>query len=227
LKQEAWILKRNIVPYQEALELQKKLVELRSRDSIQDTLILLEHPPVFTVTREATRRNLLASPQALEEKGIAVHQTNRGGDITYHGPGQLVGYPIISLRDRGKDLHRYIRSLEEMIILLLKEYGICGHRDSINAGVWVEGDKIAAIGIAVKASWTTMHGFSFNISTDLSHYSFIVPCGIVGRGVTSLAKILGKAVSRQEVEGKLIPHFEEVFDVTCREVSLEDVNNAK
>lgn len=223
MKNEAWILKLNTLPYQEALELQKKLVELRSRDAIQDTLILLEHLPVFTVTREATRRNLLASPQALEDKGIAVHQTNRGGDITYHGPGQLVGYPIISLKGRGKDLHRYIRSLEEMIILVLQEYGIRGYRDSINAGVWVEGDKIAAIGIAVKASWTTMHGFAFNISPDLSHYSFIVPCGIVGRGVTSLAKILGKEVSRQEVEGKVVRSFEEVFNVTFREVSLEHV----
>ncbi len=223
MKQEAWILNLDTVPYQEALELQKKLVELRSRDGIRDTLILLEHPPVFTVTREATRRNLLASPQVLAEKGISVHQTNRGGDITYHGPGQLVGYPIISLKDRGKDLHCYIRSLEEMIIVLLKEYGIRGYRDSINAGVWVEGDKIAAIGIAVKASWTTMHGFSFNISPDLSHYSFIVPCGIVGRGVTSLTKILGKPVIRQEVQGRLIRHFEDVFDVTTREVSLQQV----
>jgi len=227
LKQEAWILKLDTVPYQQALELQKKLVELRSRDAIPDTLILLEHPPVFTVTREATRRNLLASPQSLEKKGISVHQTNRGGDITYHGPGQLVGYPIISLKDRGKDLHRYIRSIEEMIILVLKEYGISGYRDSINAGVWVEGDKIAAIGIAVKASWTTMHGFSFNICPDLSHYSFIVPCGIVGRGVTSLAKILGKAVSRQEVEGQLVHYFEELFDVTCIEISLEELQNEK
>ncbi len=226
MKQEALILKLDTVPYQEALALQEKLVELRTRDSIQDTLILLEHPPVFTVTREATRRNLLASPHSLEEKGISVHQTNRGGDITYHGPGQLVGYPIISLKDRGKDLHRYIRSLEEMIILVLQEYGIRGYRDSINAGVWVDGDKIAAIGIAVKASWTTMHGFSFNLSPDLSHYSFIVPCGIVGRGVTSLAKILGKAVSRQEVEGRLVRYFEEVFNVTFREVSLEEISGA-
>ncbi len=227
MKQEAWILKLDTVPYDEALELQKKLVELRSRDCIHDTLILLEHPPVFTVTREATRRNLLASPQALAEKGITVHQTNRGGDITYHGPGQLVGYPIISLKDRGKDLHRYIRSLEEMIILVLQEYGIRGYRDSINAGVWVEGDKIAAIGIAVKSSWTTMHGFAFNISPDLSHYSFIVPCGIVGRGVTSLAKILGKPVGRQELQEQLVHYFGEVFEVTTREISIEQMQKNK
>jgi len=227
LKQEAWILNLDTVPYDEALELQKKLVDLRSRDCIHDTLVLLEHPPVFTVTREATRRHLLASPQALAEKGITVHQTNRGGDITYHGPGQLVGYPIISLKDRGKDLHRYIRSLEEVIIRVLQEYGIRGYRDSINAGVWVEGDKIAAIGIAVKSSWTTMHGFAFNISPDLSHYSFIVPCGIVGRGVTSLAKILGRTVGRQEVEERLIRCFGEVFEVTTREVSQEQMQSAK
>jgi lipoate-protein ligase B len=227
MKQEAWILKLDTVPYLEALELQKKLVELRSRNCINDTLILLEHTPVFTVTREATRQNLLASPQALAAKGIAVHRTNRGGDITYHGPGQLVGYPIISLKDRGKDLHRYIRTLEEVIILVLQEYGIHGYRDSINAGVWVEGDKIAAIGIAVKSSWTTMHGFSFNISPDLSHYSFIVPCGIVGRGVTSLTKILGRPVGRKEVQGRLIHYFEEVFDVTSREVSLDQLQNEK
>lgn len=226
MKKEAWILNLNTVPYQEALELQKKLVELRARDIIEDTLILLEHPPVFTVTREATRRNLLASPQVLTEKRISVHQTNRGGDITYHGPGQLVGYPIISLKERGRDLHRYIRSLEDMIILVLKEYGISGCRDTINAGVWVDKDKIAAIGIAVKSSWTTMHGFSFNISPDLSHYSFIVPCGIVGRGVTSLSKILGQPVGREEVQGRLVRCFGEVFDVKSREVSLEEVTGA-
>jgi len=227
LKQEAWILNLDTVHYDEALELQKKLVDLRSRDCIHDTLILLEHPPVFTVTREATRRHLLASPQALAEKGITVHQTNRGGDITYHGPGQLVGYPIISLKDRGKDLHRYIRSLEEVIIRVLQEYGIRGYRDSINAGVWVEGDKIAAIGIAVKSSWTTMHGFAFNISPDLSHYSFIVPCGIVGRGVTSLAKIIGRTVGRQDVQERLIRCFGEVFEVTTREVSQEQMQSEK
>ncbi len=226
MKQEAWILNLDTVPYDEALELQKKLVDLRSRDCIHDTLVLLEHPPVFTVTREATRRHLLASPRALAEKGITVHQTNRGGDITYHGPGQLVGYPIISLKDRGKDLHRYIRSLEEVIIRVLQEYGIRGYRDSINAGVWVEGDKIAAIGIAVKSSWTTMHGFAFNICPDLSHYSYIVPCGIVGRGVTSLAKIIGRTVGRQDVQERLIRCFGEVFEVTTREISLDQMENA-
>jgi lipoate-protein ligase B len=227
LKKETWILKLDTVPYDEALELQKRLVALRSRDCIHDTLVLLEHPPVFTITREATRRNLLAPPQALAEQGISIHQTNRGGDITYHGPGQLVGYPIISLKDRGKDLHRYIRSLEEIIILVLSEYGISGCRDTINAGVWVGKDKIAAIGIAVKSSWTTMHGFAFNISPDLSHYSFIVPCGIVGRGVTSLAQILGTPVGREEVEGRVIRSFEEVFEVTTREIRLEQMQNEK
>ena len=223
MKREAWVLTLNTVPYDEALALQERLVALRSQDSIHDTLILLEHPPVFTVTSKSALRNVLASPDALKEKGITLHHTNRGGDITYHGPGQLVGYPIMNLKDHGKDLHRYIRRLEEVIIQVLGDYGINGYRDTINAGVWVGGEKIAAIGIAVKSSWTTMHGFSFNINPDLSHYSLIVPCGLADRGVTSLVKLLGTSVSRKEVQGRLVRYFEEVFKVTTREVSLEQV----
>jgi len=227
LKREAFILNLNTLPYDEALALQERLIELRSQDSIHDTLILLEHPPVFTVTRKSALRNVLASPDTLKEKGITLHHTNRGGDITYHGPGQLVGYPIMNLKDHGKDLHLYIRRLEEMIIQVLRDYGIDGYRDTINAGVWVGGEKIAAIGIAVKSSWTTMHGFSFNVNPDLSHYSLIVPCGIADRGVTSLVKLLGKPVSRQEVQNKLIRSFEEVFNVRSREVSLQQLQDEK
>lgn len=225
MKREAWVLTLNTVPYDEALALQERLVALRSQDSIHDTLILLEHPPVLTVTGKSASRNILVSPEELEKKGIRLHHTNRGGDITYHGPGQLVGYPIMNLKDHGKDLHRYIRRLEEVIIQVLGDYGINGYRDTINAGVWVGGEKIAAIGIAVKSSWTTMHGFSFNINPDLSHYSLIVPCGLADRGVTSLQKLLGRSVSRQEVQGRIVRHFEEVFTVTTREVSLEQVQS--
>lgn len=225
MTREAWILNLDTVPYDEALALQQKLVELRAQRSIRDTMILLEHPPVFTVTGKSALSNVLTSPEELERKGIKVYRTNRGGDITYHGPGQLVGYPIMNLKDHGKDLHRYIRSLEEMLIRVLGDYEIHGYRDTINAGVWVAGEKIAAIGIAVKSSWTTMHGFSLNINPDLSHYSHIVPCGLVDRGVTSLAKLLGRSVGRQEVQGRLVRYFEEVFTVTTREVSLEQVQS--
>ena len=227
MKKEAWILNLDIVPYEKAFELQKRLVQMRSREVINDILILLEHPPVFTVTRKATLDNILASPDELKGKGISVCKTNRGGDITYHGPGQLVGYPIMNLKDYGKDLHKYIRTIEEMIIRVLMDYGITAHRDKINPGVWVGNEKIAAIGIAVKSSWTTMHGFAFNINPDLNHYALIVPCGISDRGVTSLSKLLGKSISQKEVRQKLIQHYQDVFNLNAREITPEVIAKVK
>ena len=223
MKKEAWILNLDCVPYEEAFELQKRLVDLRSRGHINDILVLLEHPPVFTVTRKSTLTNLLVSQDELRNKGISLCETNRGGDITYHGPGQLVGYPIMNLKDHFKDLHRYLHSIEEIIITLLADYGIAAHRDKANPGVWVGNGKIAAIGIAVKSNWTTMHGFSFNINPDLNHYSLIVPCGIVGKGVTSLTKLLGNPVSTEEIRRKLIRYYASVFNIETREISLEDI----
>ena len=223
MKKEAWILNLDTVPYEEAFDLQKKLVELRIQDKINDTLILLEHPPVFTITRKDTIKNILVSPDELKEKGIAVCKTNRGGDITYHGHGQLVGYPIMDLKEHGKDLHKYIRNIEEMIINLLTDYGISAHRDKRHHGVWVEEEKIAAIGISVKSSWITMHGFSLNINPDLDHYSLIIPCGITDKGVTSLSKLLGTSVSHKDVRQKLIQHYEEVFNLNTRKTTLEEI----
>lgn len=223
MKKEALILNLDTIPYEEAFDLQKRLVEMRSQDNINDILVLLEHPPVFTVTRKATLKNVLASPEELKEKGISLCKTNRGGDITYHGPGQLVGYPIMDLKEHGKDLHKYIRNIEEMIIKLLRDYDISAHRDKNNPGVWVGKEKIAAIGIAVKSSWTTMHGFSLNINPDLNHYSLIVPCGITDKGVTSLSKLLGKSVSQKEVRERLIQHFQEVFNVITKSISIEEI----
>ncbi len=227
MKKEAWILNLETVPYEEAFELQKRMVEMRAQDTINDTLILLEHPPVLTVTRKATLKNILVSPEELEEKGISLCHTNRGGDITYHGPGQLVGYPIMNLKAHGKDLHGYVRNIEEILIKLLLDYNITAHRDKSNPGVWVGEEKIAAVGIAVKSSWTTMHGFSFNINPDLSHYSLIVPCGISDKGVTSLARLLGKTISRKDVCEKLIQHYGEVFNLTTREITLEVIAQGK
>jgi lipoyl(octanoyl) transferase len=223
MKKEAWILNLDTVPYEEAFALQKRLVAMRSQGTICDTLILLEHPPVFTITRKATLKNVLASQDELRDRGISLCQTNRGGDITYHGPGQIVGYPIMSLKDHGKDLHKYIRNIEEIIINLLKDYGISAHRDKANPGVWIEDEKIAAIGIAVKSSWTTMHGFAFNVNPDLNHYSLIVPCGITNKGVTSLSKLLGTSIPITEVREKLIHHYAEVFNLHTRKISLEDI----
>ena len=227
MKKEAWILNLETVPYEEAFELQKRLVKMRAQDTINDTLILLEHPPVLTVTRKATLKNILVSPEELEEKGISLCHTNRGGDITYHGPGQLVGYPIMNLKAHGKDLHGYVRNIEEILIKVLKDYTITAHRDKSNPGVWVGEEKIAAVGIAVKSSWTTMHGFSFNINPDLSHYSLIVPCGISDKGVTSLARLLGKTISRKDVCEKLIQHYGEVFNLTTKGITLEGIGKGK
>ncbi len=226
MKKEAWILNLDIVPYEKAFELQKRLVKMRSQEVINDILILLEHPPVFTLTRKATLNNVLASPDELKEKGISLCKTNRGGDITYHGPGQLVGYPIMDLKDYGKDLHKYIRTIEKMIIRVLMDYSISAHRDKIHPGVWVGNEKIAAIGIAVKSSWTTMHGFALNINPDLNHYALIVPCGISDRGVTSLSKLLGKPISQKEVRQKLIQHYQEAFNLNAREITLEELNGS-
>jgi len=224
MKKEAWILNLNgSMPYEEAFELQKKLVKMRAQDAVNDTLILLEHPPVFTVTTKDTLKNILASPQELQEKGISLCTTNRGGDITYHGPGQLVGYPIMDIKAHGKDLHKYIRAIEEMIIRLLMDYTITAHRDQEHPGVWVGNEKIAAIGIAVKSSWITMHGFSFNINPDLSHYSLIVPCGISDRGVTSLSKILGRSISQVQVRERLIHHYGELFNLRTKRITLKDI----
>lgn len=223
MKKEAWIINLDTVPYDEAFALQKRLVTMRSQDAICDTLILLEHPPVFTVTRKATRKNILASPDELEDQGISLCETNRGGDITYHGPGQIVGYPIMNLKDHGKDLHKYIRNIEEILISLLMDYGISAHRDKANPGVWIGDDKIAAIGIAVKSSWTTMHGFAFNVNPDLKHYSLIVPCGLTNKGVTSLSKLLDTPIHMEEVREKLIHHYAEVFNLRTRTVSLEEL----
>ena len=227
MKKEAWILNLDTVPYDEAFALQKRLVTMRSQDAICDTLILLEHPPVFTVTRKATRKNILASPDELEDQGISLSETNRGGDITYHGPGQIVGYPIMNLKDHGKDLHKYIRNIEEILISLLMDYGISAHRDKANPGVWIEDEKIAAIGIAVKSSWTTMHGFAFNVNPDLKHYSLIVPCGLTNKGVTSLSKLLDTPIDMAEVREKLIHHYAEVFELRTREVSLKELTASK
>jgi lipoate-protein ligase B len=227
MRKEAWILNLETVPYGEAFALQKRLVTMRSQDAICDTLILLEHPPVFTVTRKATRKNILASQDELEDQGISLCETNRGGDITYHGPGQIVGYPIMNLKDHGKDLHKYIRNIEEILISVLVDYGISAHRDKANPGVWIGDEKIAAIGIAVKSSWTTMHGFAFNVNPDLKHYSLIVPCGLTNKGVTSLSKLLDTPINMEEVREKLIHHYAEVFELRTRKVSLEELTTSK
>lgn len=202
-----------IVPYAEGLELQKRLVELRKADEIPDQLLLLEHPPVITlgVKTKGGRGNVLATSEDLAEEGVEIFETGRGGDVTYHGPGQLVGYPIISLKPDRCDVHRYVRDLEEVLIRTAAAFGVTAERAPSLTGIWVGQEKLAAIGVRI-ARWVTSHGFAFNVTTNLSHFGLIVPCGISDRGVTSLERLLGRQVAMAEVDAAVIAAFSEVFD---------------
>ena len=199
--------------YGDALALQRVLVEDRIRGAIDDTLLLVEHPHVLTlgVRGDGGRSHILAAPELLRARGVEVHEAGRGGDITYHGPGQIVGYPIVSLRPDRQDVHRYVRDLEEVLIRTSGDYGIEAGRVQGLTGVWVRSEKLAAIGVRI-ARWVTSHGFAFNVTTDLEYFNLIVPCGIGDRGVTSLARLLGRAIDRREVEDHIVAHFCGVFD---------------
>ena len=170
--------------------LQERLVVARQKDEIGDTLLLLEHEPVITLGRAAKRENILWGLEQLRERGVTVHDTGRGGDVTYHGPGQLVAYPIVSLSPDRQDVRRYVSSLEETMIRLAAEYGLHAERSEGMNGTWIGRRKLGAVGVRI-SRWVTMHGFAFNISTDLSAFQLIVPCGIADRGVTSLKQELG------------------------------------
>jgi lipoyl(octanoyl) transferase len=201
-----------VMPYAEALALQRALVEDRRADRVGDLLLLVEHPHVLTlgVRGDGGRGHILATDEALGARGIEVVEAGRGGDITYHGPGQLVGYPIINLKPDRQDVHRYVRDLEEVLIRLSAEYGIEAERVPGLTGVWVGREKLAAIGVRI-ARWVTSHGFALNVSTDLDQFNLIVPCGIADRGVTSLERLLGRGVDMDEVERLVASHFRDVF----------------
>lgn len=200
------------IGYGEALALQEKLVALRQQGRIADTLLLLEHPPVITLGVRGDEANILLPQEKLREMGVEIHRVGRGGDVTYHGPGQIVGYPIVDLREQGRDIKRFVWNVEEVFIRLLGErFGIKADREEKKyTGVWVGGDKITAIGIAVK-SWVTMHGFAFNVNTDLTHFRWINPCGLLDRGVTSLEKLLGRNMDFDEMNGIVAEYFASVF----------------
>jgi lipoyl(octanoyl) transferase len=201
-----------LVPYGEALALQQHLVERRRRDEIPDQLLLLQHPPVITtgVRTADARDHIVAGVEELQRRGVEVHEAGRGGDVTFHGPGQLVGYPILALPPERRDLHRYVRDLEEALILSLRRWGIEGGRISGLTGVWVGQEKVAAIGVRV-SRWITSHGFALNVTTDLSHFGLIVPCGITDKGVTSMQRLLGRPVGVAEVALAFVQDFGEVF----------------
>ena len=209
-----------LVPYADGLELQRRLVEERKADRIPDTLLLLQHPHVLTIgVKKDGRSHILASPDRLSSLGVEVFETGRGGDVTYHGPGQLVGYPLLNLDPDRRDVHQYVRDLEEVMIRVCADYAIDAGRVLGFSGAWVKSEggdeKIGAIGVRI-SRWITSHGFAFNVATDIEFFNLIVPCGIADRGVTSLAAQLGRAPAMIEVETRFVEQFAHVFGRTTQ-----------
>ena len=202
-----------LIDYAEAWDIQNNIWAQKMNGHADDTLLLLSHPPTFTIGKSGKTDNLLRPRDELEKQGMSLYFIDRGGDITYHGPGQLVAYPIMDLRKYGKDIHYFVHGLEEVIIRTLADLSIEACRDSQNIGVWVGDEKIAAIGIRVKR-WITMHGLALNINPALEHFSFINPCGIVDKNVTSISRVLGHDVAMDTVIESLARHFSEFFDIS-------------
>lgn len=227
-----------LVAYGEAYALQKRIVAARKADAIEDVLLLCEHPHVITQGRNGKREHLLAGERVLLQKGVEFYETSRGGDVTYHGPGQIVGYPILNLGAIRRDVVWYVRMLEEVMIRASAEFGVVAEREAGKTGIWVAterqknspqraqssqseeeaAEKLGAIGVHI-SRWVTSHGFAYNVSTDLRYFDLIVPCGIAGRNATSLEKLLGRAVNMGEAEEQIVRHFGEVFGLTMKPVS--------
>ncbi len=210
-----------LTKYAYAWELQQKLFALRQSEQIKDILILTEHEHVYTLGKSSDEAHLLATNVELIERGIDTFKVDRGGDITYHGPGQIVAYPILNLLNYKQDIHWYLRKLEEVIIIALGEYGVTAYREEGLTGVWVMGEKIAAIGIKI-SRWITMHGFALNVNTDLTKFERIIPCGIFHKGVTSLKSLKGKEIQLAVVKETIIKSFSEVFKVEISVINKND-----
>ncbi len=219
---KAYIIDLGLVDYQKAWDLQRQLWLKRVEEELPDLLLILEHPHVMTLGRRGNLSHLLVSPDVLEAMKIPIFHTERGGEVTYHGPGQLVVYPIFHLKNYGYRLIRYVSQLEEVILFVLKDFGIEGRRDSSNRGVWVEGDKIASIGVAIKR-WVSFHGLALNYATDLKYFSLIDPCGLKGMKMTSMEKILGIKVLRDQLAERVCFHFKKIFQRDWEERGLEEL----
>lgn len=211
-----------LIDYKQAWDLQYETFAKRLKSETDDTLFLLQHPHTYTLGKVADKENLLSDDQQLKELGISVYEIDRGGDITYHGPGQIVGYPIIKLSEWKEDTHEYLRALEEVIMKTCDEFGLNPSRNSKYTGVWIGERKIAAIGVRI-SRWVTMHGFAFNVNTDLSYFGGIIPCGIKDKDVTSLKRELGQEIDFSEVNKKLVSNFAKVFSYSnLKEVPKEN-----
>ncbi len=219
---EGYLVDLQLCPYGEAYSFQKEIHRLRAAGQLPDTLILVEHRPVYTVGRAGGFEHVRVSREYLQSRGVEIHEIDRGGSITYHGPGQLVGYPIMDLELLGRDLHRYLRQVEEVIIRAAMAFGIEACRFPPHTGVWVQKKKIAAIGVGCR-SWVTFHGFAFNVSTDLEYFSLIDPCGMKEYGVTSLSSLQGESVSMDEAKAVIVESFADVFDLSLEKVKAGEI----
>jgi lipoate-protein ligase B len=210
MDQRGYTIDLGLIDYQKAWDLQHDLWSRRVKGELPDLLLFLEHPHVITLGRRGNRSHLIASQEILDRMAIPIFHVERGGDVTYHGPGQLVVYPIFDLKGYGYRLIRYVDQLEEVILCTLKDFGMEGKKDSLNRGVWVNGQKIASIGVTIKR-WVSFHGLALNYGTDLSYFDLIHPCGLVGKKMTSMEKVLGEKVPRESLIERIRFHFKEIF----------------
>jgi lipoyl(octanoyl) transferase len=223
---QTWLVDLGLIGYGAAFDLQRQLVEARKVQVIPDVLLLCQHPHVITLGRNGKREHLRASTHLLKQMNVEFHSTDRGGDITYHGPGQIVGYPILDLSRHRRDVRWYVDSLEELMIRATADFGVAAKRRGGCRGVWVDTprgeEKLAALGVHL-SRWVTSHGFAYNVSADLRFYDLIVPCGIVDKGVTSLERILDRPVALSEVQPRIAAHFADVFNTRLEAVSAADL----
>jgi lipoate-protein ligase B len=226
MDKRGYILDLGLMDYQKAWDLQHQLWLRRVEGEFPDLLLLLEHPHVITLGRRGNRSHLIASPEILEKMKVPIFHVERGGDVTYHGPGQIVVYPILELKDYGYRLIRYISQLEEVIIGVLNDFGIKGGKDSLNRGVWVDGEKIASVGVAIKR-WVSFHGFSLNYQTDLKYFELINPCGLEGKKMTSMIKLVGTKISREQLVERISFHFKKIFERDWQEKEIDEILNRK
>jgi lipoate-protein ligase B len=224
-----WVADLGVIAYAPACQLQRELVQARKADAIPDVLLLCEHPHVITLGRNGKREHLRAGSRVLDQMRVEFHPSDRGGDITYHGPGQIVGYPILDLTAHRRDVRWYVEQLEEAMIRASAAFGINGGRSEGAHGVWVKTpageEKLAALGVHL-SRWVTSHGFAYNVSTDLRYFDLIVPCGIPGKRATSLEKLLGRSVARDEVSPHLVEEFGNVFDLKMVSISRAELAQA-
>jgi lipoyl(octanoyl) transferase len=227
VSKDCLLVNLSMIGYAEAYALQKRIVVARKADAIEDVLLLCEHPNVITQGRNGKREHLLVGEHVLRQKGVEFYETSRGGDITYHGPGQIVGYPILNLGEIRRDVVWYVRMLEEAMIRATAEFGVTAKRVAGKTGIWVESgsteEKLGAIGVHI-SRWVTSHGFAYNVSTDLRFFDLIVPCGIADRKATSLEKLLGRAIDKTEVAPRIARHLGELFGRKLKESSKEELH---